>query len=346
MAIKRVHQSDDVLSRIERSSCLHCMHACVMTKKSEYKLKQTLAKATKDVRDKFSQIRSSRIEDSRLLEEQYKPITSRLSKLINASSVAAPAAASERKKTKELRIVQPIDRPTPFRKKNRKRARVITGTTIHRPKKTLKTDNVSKASRKISFGSNKQQSAEKAMQKKIQSLNEMSGAYDAGASAASARQSLQLNSDTESISSEGRTGALNRRSKIHRRQLHDESRELDQMRARLDSNAVQDTRYNSVSSRLRPRKESAKPSDEPRDYYQSDDDESDNTGAGLFDLSWKHVYKKKNETLYESHTYWNDPNELVDRLRLLVASASAGHSGHHNEILSIIEELREADIIE
>lgn len=46
-----------------------------------------------------------------------------------------------------------------------------------------------------------------------------------------------------------------------------------------------------------------------------------------------------------SYTYWNDPNELVDRLRLLVASKSAGHSGHVNEIMSIIEELREADII-
>lgn len=44
-------------------------------------------------------------------------------------------------------------------------------------------------------------------------------------------------------------------------------------------------------------------------------------------------------------TYWDDPNELVDRLKLLVASQSAGHTGHNNEILSIIEELREAKII-
>lgn len=44
--------------------------------------------------------------------------------------------------------------------------------------------------------------------------------------------------------------------------------------------------------------------------------------------------------------YWDDPNELVDRLRLLIASQSAGHTGHNNEIISIIEELREANIIE
>jgi hypothetical protein len=43
--------------------------------------------------------------------------------------------------------------------------------------------------------------------------------------------------------------------------------------------------------------------------------------------------------------YWADPNELVDRLKLMIASRDAGHSGHDNEILSIIEELREARII-
>lgn len=46
------------------------------------------------------------------------------------------------------------------------------------------------------------------------------------------------------------------------------------------------------------------------------------------------------------YVYWDDPNELVERLRLLLASRQAGHSGHKNEIVSIIEELREANIIE
>lgn len=45
------------------------------------------------------------------------------------------------------------------------------------------------------------------------------------------------------------------------------------------------------------------------------------------------------------YVHWDDPNELVERLKLLVASQSAGHTAHNNEILSIIEELREADII-
>lgn len=46
-----------------------------------------------------------------------------------------------------------------------------------------------------------------------------------------------------------------------------------------------------------------------------------------------------------NYTYWDNPNELVERLKLLVASQEAGHNGHNNEIISIIEELREANII-
>lgn len=45
------------------------------------------------------------------------------------------------------------------------------------------------------------------------------------------------------------------------------------------------------------------------------------------------------------YVHWDDPNELVNRLRLLVSSASASYTGHTNEINSNVEELREAHII-
>lgn len=45
------------------------------------------------------------------------------------------------------------------------------------------------------------------------------------------------------------------------------------------------------------------------------------------------------------YIHWNDPNELVERLQLLDASRQAGNNAHDNEILSILEELREAGII-
>jgi len=46
-----------------------------------------------------------------------------------------------------------------------------------------------------------------------------------------------------------------------------------------------------------------------------------------------------------SYVHWDDPNELVDRLRLLEASRQTGHNAHDNEILSIIEEFHEAGFI-
>ena len=45
------------------------------------------------------------------------------------------------------------------------------------------------------------------------------------------------------------------------------------------------------------------------------------------------------------YIYWDDPNELVYRLRLLLASQAAGNPSHTNEIISIIEELRDAKVI-
>lgn len=44
--------------------------------------------------------------------------------------------------------------------------------------------------------------------------------------------------------------------------------------------------------------------------------------------------------------YWDNCNELVERLQLLMGSKMAGNSSHNNEIISIISELREAKIIE
>lgn len=46
------------------------------------------------------------------------------------------------------------------------------------------------------------------------------------------------------------------------------------------------------------------------------------------------------------YEYYDDPNELCDRLRLLVASKQAGNSNHDQEINSIVEELRESNYIE
>lgn len=53
-------------------------------------------------------------------------------------------------------------------------------------------------------------------------------------------------------------------------------------------------------------------------------------------------YNVKNNVIYE---YFDDPNELCDRLRLLVSSRMAGNTNHMQEINSIIEELHELGYI-
>lgn len=55
------------------------------------------------------------------------------------------------------------------------------------------------------------------------------------------------------------------------------------------------------------------------------------------------IIKKLNQNT--DYVYWDDANELVDRLKLLIASRDAGNTGLDNEIISIIEELRESGII-
>lgn len=62
-------------------------------------------------------------------------------------------------------------------------------------------------------------------------------------------------------------------------------------------------------------------------------------GGGLFDSKLRYENKP-----YRA-LYWDDPNELVDRLMLLLASQQAGNTTHENEIAAIEEELREAKII-
>ena len=56
-------------------------------------------------------------------------------------------------------------------------------------------------------------------------------------------------------------------------------------------------------------------------------------------------YKIANPESNIDIVYWDYPNELVDRLRLLVSEQQAGNKIHTNEILSITEDLREAGYI-
>ena len=58
------------------------------------------------------------------------------------------------------------------------------------------------------------------------------------------------------------------------------------------------------------------------------------------------IQNKKLNDLPLQYIYFDDPNEIIERLRLITASAAAGNTAHTNEIISIISELRERRIIE
>lgn len=45
------------------------------------------------------------------------------------------------------------------------------------------------------------------------------------------------------------------------------------------------------------------------------------------------------------YVYFDDCNELVDRFRLILSEKRAGNNSYDNEILSIVEELRERGIV-
>lgn len=68
-------------------------------------------------------------------------------------------------------------------------------------------------------------------------------------------------------------------------------------------------------------------------------------GRGLQAHTSLPIYKVARNNINMDYVYWDDPNELVDRLQLLVAEQSAGNNNHINEIHSIIEELREGGYI-
>lgn len=64
----------------------------------------------------------------------------------------------------------------------------------------------------------------------------------------------------------------------------------------------------------------------------------------------KNVKNKKTEFIpYNenvAYEFYDNPNELCDRLRFLIASRAAGNTNHAQEINSLIAELRESGYIQ
>lgn len=83
--------------------------------------------------------------------------------------------------------------------------------------------------------------------------------------------------------------------------------------------------------------------------YRFKDPKVNNFIAGLFKIKKGKGLPKNMVAKYPKksvdYIHYDDVNELVERLQLLMASQAAGNDSHSNEIISIIEELREQKII-
>lgn len=100
--------------------------------------------------------------------------------------------------------------------------------------------------------------------------------------------------------------------------------------------AIKRNRIGSTSRKLRKRIRA-------NDLDVIDDDVEMVGGSGIRPLDFNFIpYNVKNRVIYE---YFDDPNELCERLQLLISSQMAGNSNHMQEINSIIEELRELKCI-
>lgn len=86
-----------------------------------------------------------------------------------------------------------------------------------------------------------------------------------------------------------------------------------------------------VNSLNTPKEETAITEDEDKDHIRGKGIESEFI-----------PYQRNTKIVYE---HFDDPNEICDRLRLLISSKAAGNSNHSQEINSIVSELRELGLI-
>ena len=81
-------------------------------------------------------------------------------------------------------------------------------------------------------------------------------------------------------------------------------------------------------------------------YSTSNEDTEDDLSQGSSKTCCTNPLHKETSSWNEiDYANWDDPNELIDRLRILMAEQTAGNQIHLNEIVKIIEELREAGYI-
>lgn len=275
-------------------------------------MKLSLVQATNSVRDKFNALRNEHLETHRLLEEQFKPITKRLNKVLENTS-----GGDAKKRDLDEILNDDVDDYDDYDDLGGDGGKKRKKLTIRKKKKNV--------------ANNKSDAIKAELKRELLNLKPSNvDDYDDDK-----EQLLQTPLRKRSLSA-GETPRTYRKIK---------------KKGRLDDDSLPSP--SSPPPQLPPgRRITRLVSKHQRGQAAASNQRQKNkkniAGEGLPPPPHRNIvdftakqYHNNNQTF----TYWDDPNELVQRLRLLVSSTSAGHTGHNNEILSIVEELREAKII-
>ena len=143
------------------------------------------------------------------------------------------------------------------------------------------------------------------------------------------------------------------RMKMEEKQLHEEIAKINEVKTpRINLKSFNNTLPSTPSDLLDAKRRKITQENEPFDFNQSVNSFSptDRMSTNMINFTLS-PQSKTGSGLYKDVlpqtqlVYYDDPNELVTRLNLLVSSQSVGNTGVNNEIISILEELRERNII-
>lgn len=322
--------------------------------KSEKKVKLAVAQATEHIRNKFKEIHNERKEKYRLWEEQYKPITKKLKNLIDAKTATRTLSSPSTQSQGNHAAAASIDQinagsspaaPHAIRQRQRRQPKVrLHHNRLQRRSNLRKAIQSNVASAADAYNARQNMPEPHVDLSKIPSddddddLNEI-------------KRPLEL-SDSEDALQRRRSKAVKVDRTILTKKLtapYPKALQLNSIRQirkqvkprRSEIELLQLPYYDPVA--LHQRKFAVPGKRLTRSISLSGlNAPAKPVGQGMIDLTKKEFHSNNDS---KNFIYWNDVNELVSRLRLLVSSASAGHTGHNNEILSIIEELREENII-
>lgn len=333
------------------------------------KLKLSLIRATESVRKKFKKLHDDRLERRHILEEQYRPITQKIKTLIATTTSKTSAVDTDNAR-------EPLNSTSA----SQHEFSAINNLGDHNDNYTSANN---ETPNKSIMRLQPHHQSQLGVENQMSDISANDNGYDAEGSYAMflnnmtqrrgtptapkpKRARSQISSSSSLSTNENIIAAAKKRKKIEDeiqpdrtlrvkliryKDIHSLSKHLQKKKKKKINSSLsstetfEDGREDVCDERKKDKKAiSPKYSQKTSDSKRKSTSNSfmNKAGDGLIDSDIM-IYNNNNNN--KSYVYWDNANELCERLRLLIASQNAGHTGHQNEIVSIIEELRETKII-